>query len=70
MNKWKVNNKYERVYKNQQREEREKALKDYEGMLKNPHDPWRISVFASWTDEEITMMIQLLRDSLCSQRTK
>jgi len=64
MNNWKVNNKFERIYKNQPKGERAKVLKDYEAMLSNPHDPWRISIYASWTDEELELMTNLLKESL------
>ena len=60
----KVTDKYVRVYKNQPKEQRAEALRDYKLMVERENDPWRISLYALWTDKDIERMVKLLEESL------
>ena len=59
-----VKDKFQRVWKNQQKEQRAEALRDFKLMLERPSDPWRKSVYRLWSDEELRQMVKLLEESL------
>ena len=62
--KLKVEDKFRRIYKNQQKSEREELMKDYERFLAEPDHPWRISLYSHWSDDDLRYMIELLKESL------
>ena len=61
---WKVEDKFKRIYKNQQTSERRAAMEDYEQLIAEPNHPWRKSLYSNWTQEDLQYMVVLLRESL------
>ena len=61
---WKVEDKFKRIYKNQQTSERRAAMEDYEQLIAEPNHPWRVSLYSNWTQEDLQYMVVLLKESL------
>ena len=62
--KWKVEDKFRRIYKNQPKSEREELMRDYEKLVAAPEHPWRISLYSHWSEEDLLYMVELLKESL------
>lgn len=64
MKRDKVRDKFQRVWRGQQKAQRAEALRDFKLMLERPNDPWRNSVYRLWSDDELRQMVKLLEESL------
>ena len=59
-----VEDKYRRVYENQSKSERLETLRDYEEIVSDPKHPWRTLFYKRWSEDDLALMVQLLRESL------
>ena len=59
-----VEDKYRRIYENQSKSEKLETLKDYEEIVKDPEHPWRSLFYKRWSEEDLLLMIQLLKNGL------
>ena len=59
-----VEDKYRRIYENQSKSEKLETLKDYEEIVKDPKHPWRSLFYKRWSEDDLLLMIQLLKEGL------